>query len=185
MFTVFEHTADLGVRVEAASLTELYADAAAGLFAVIAGDLEQVRPVVSETFTVPGSDPTWLLFDFLGELHAAFELRRMLFREVAVIPRVSLPSALGGILVGLGTWLAQVVFAQQPGGYPDLGVFSAALQWRMVILFLPTALGNVLLPLVASQQDEGSRRFQVFNQLMAWALVSVTAMPLMAFQNHK
>lgn len=84
MFTVFEHTADLGVRVEAASLAELYADAAAGLFAVIAGDLEQVRPVVSETFTVPGSDPTWLLFDFLGELHAAFELRRMLFREVAV-----------------------------------------------------------------------------------------------------
>jgi O-antigen/teichoic acid export membrane protein len=106
---------------------------------------------------------------------------RAAFREVAVIPRVSLPSALGGILVGLGTWLAQVVFAQQPGGYPDLGVFSAALQWRMVILFLPTALGNVLLPLVASQQDEGSRRFQVFNQLMAWALVSFMATPLMAF----
>jgi SHS2 domain-containing protein len=84
MFTVFEHTADLGVRVEAATLAELYADAAAGLFAVIAGDLGQVRPVASETFTVPGSDPTWLLFDFLGELHAAFELRRMLFREFAV-----------------------------------------------------------------------------------------------------
>lgn len=84
MFTVFEHTADLGVRVEAASLAELYADAAAGLFAVIAGDLGQVRPVASETFTVPGSDPTWLLFDFLGELHAAFEVRRMLFREFRV-----------------------------------------------------------------------------------------------------
>jgi len=103
------------------------------------------------------------------------------FRELDVIPRVSLPSALGGILVGLATWLAQVVFAQQPEGYPDLGVFSAALQWRMVMLFLPTALGNVLLPLVASQGDESSRRFRVFNQLMAWSLVSFTAMPLMAF----
>ncbi|MGC9359916.1 MAG: oligosaccharide flippase family protein [Anaerolineae bacterium] len=103
------------------------------------------------------------------------------FHEVAVIPRVSLPSALGGILVGLATWLAQVVFAQQPGGYPDLGVFNAALQWRMAILFLPTALGSVLLPLVASQGEESSRRFQVFNQLMAWALVSFMALPLMAF----
>ncbi|MFM8414345.1 MAG: archease [Planctomycetota bacterium] len=84
MYQVFEHTADLGVRVEAATLAELYADAAAGLFAVIAGDLGQVRPAETERFTVPGSDPTWLLYDFLGELHAAFELRRMLFREFRV-----------------------------------------------------------------------------------------------------
>ena len=84
MFTIFEHTADLGVRVEAESLADLFADAARGLFTVIAGDLEQVQPVVTETITVPGSDPTWLLFDFLGELHAAFELRRLLVREFAV-----------------------------------------------------------------------------------------------------
>ena len=84
MFTVFEHTADLGVRVEAATLPDALADAAAGLFAVIAGDLGQIRPILAETFTVPGSDPTWLLYDFLGELHAAFEIRRMLFREFEV-----------------------------------------------------------------------------------------------------
>jgi len=84
VFTVFEHTADLGVRVEAATLPDALADAAAGLFAVIAGDLGQIRPILAETFTVSGSDPTWLLYDFLGELHAAFEIRRMLFREFEV-----------------------------------------------------------------------------------------------------
>jgi SHS2 domain-containing protein len=84
MFTVFEHTADLGVRVEARSLAELFAEAAAGLFTVIAGDLGQVEATVEERLTVPGSDPAWLLYDFLGELHAAFEIRRMLFREFAV-----------------------------------------------------------------------------------------------------
>ena len=84
MFAVFEHTADLGVRVEAATLPEALADAARGQFTVIAGDLEQIRPEVEEAFTVPGSDPAWLLFDFLGELHAAFEVRKMLFREFQV-----------------------------------------------------------------------------------------------------
>lgn len=84
MFRLFEHTADLGVRVEAGSFAELLADAASGLSTVIAGDLDQVRPEVVESFAVPGSDPTWLLFDFLGELHAAFELRRMLFRDFVV-----------------------------------------------------------------------------------------------------
>jgi len=84
MYLMFEHTADLGIRVEAATLAELFVEAARGLFTVIAGDLDQVRPTATETFTVPGSDPTWLLFDYLGELHAAFEVRRMLFREFAV-----------------------------------------------------------------------------------------------------
>lgn len=84
MYQVFEHTADLGVRVEAATLGDLFAESARGLFAVIVGDLEQVRATSAETFTVPGSDPAWLLLDFLGELNAAFALRRMLFREFRV-----------------------------------------------------------------------------------------------------
>jgi len=84
VFQIFEHTADLGVRVEAASLADLFADAARGLFTVIAGDLGQVRRLATETFIVQGSDPTWLLFDFLGELHAAFEVRRMLLAEFEV-----------------------------------------------------------------------------------------------------
>jgi SHS2 domain-containing protein len=84
MYEVFEHTADLGIRVRAASLGLLMADAAQGLFAVIAGDLGQIRPAVSESFFVAGDDPTWLLYDWTSELLAAFELRRMLFGQFEV-----------------------------------------------------------------------------------------------------
>lgn len=86
MYQICEHTADLGIRVHAASLEALLADAGLGLFAVIAGDLGQVRPRAEERFAVAGTDPAWLLFDWLRELHAAFELRRMLFSgfDVAV-----------------------------------------------------------------------------------------------------
>jgi SHS2 domain-containing protein len=79
MYEVFEHTADLGLRVSAASLDALCADAGRGLFAVIAGDLAQIRPRIVERFDVAGTDPVWLLYDWVSELHAAFELRRMLF----------------------------------------------------------------------------------------------------------
>lgn len=84
MYEVFEHTADLGLRVRAATLDRLMADAACGLFAIIAGDLDQIRTDREETFAVAGDDPTWLLFDWIGELHAAFELRKMLFRSFTV-----------------------------------------------------------------------------------------------------
>jgi SHS2 domain-containing protein len=84
VYEVFEHTADLGLRVRAASLDLLMADAACGLFAIIAGDLAQIRPDREERFAVAGRDPAWLLFDWISELHASFELRRMLFCSFTV-----------------------------------------------------------------------------------------------------
>ena len=81
MHEIFEHTADLGLRATAPTLELLMADAARGLFEIIAGDLAQIRPRPdhNERFEIAGADPTWLLFDWISELHAAFELRRMLF----------------------------------------------------------------------------------------------------------
>jgi SHS2 domain-containing protein len=81
MHEIFEHTADLGLRATAPTLERLMADTACGLFEIITGDLTQIRPRPGHTerFDVAGTDPTWLLFDWISELHAAFELRRMLF----------------------------------------------------------------------------------------------------------
>ena len=84
MYEVFEHTADLGLRIRAATLEALFADAARGLGAVITGYLAQIRPTSDERFVIAGTDPVWLLYDLVGEVHAAFELRRMLFCDFQV-----------------------------------------------------------------------------------------------------
>lgn len=84
MYDIVEHTADLGIRVTAPSFAGLLAEAARGLTAVIAGEIEQIRPRATETFAVAGTDPAWLLRDWVAEVLAAFELRRMLFREFDV-----------------------------------------------------------------------------------------------------
>ncbi|MFM9059703.1 MAG: archease [Planctomycetaceae bacterium] len=84
MYEIREHTADLGVHVAAATLADLLADAARGVTAVIAGDATQIRPATTETFTVPGGDPAWLLCDWVAEVLAAFDLRRMLFCDLHV-----------------------------------------------------------------------------------------------------
>lgn len=84
MYEVFAHTADLGIRVAAPTLDLLLADAARGLTAVIAGDAGQIEPRTEDVFRVPGTDPVWLLADWAGEVLAAFEIRRMLYREFCV-----------------------------------------------------------------------------------------------------
>jgi len=84
MYEIFEHTADLGLRIAAPSLEALFAEAGAGLFEILAGDIGQIRPRVERTFDVPGTDPAWLLLDWTTELLAAFTVDKMLFREFAV-----------------------------------------------------------------------------------------------------
>ncbi len=44
MYEIFEHTADLGIRVCAGSLDELFADAARGLFAVMVANVDAGSP---------------------------------------------------------------------------------------------------------------------------------------------
>ena len=84
MHEVFQHTADLGLRLAAPSLEVLLAEAGVGLFEIIAGDVGQIRPRVERAFDVAGTDPEWLLLDWTTELLAAFTVEHMLFREFTV-----------------------------------------------------------------------------------------------------
>ncbi len=84
MFEIFEHTADLGLRVRAPTLSELMTDAAQGLFAMVVENLESVQPVVARDFHVTGSDWTYLLFDWLNELLYVCDTERLAFSRFDV-----------------------------------------------------------------------------------------------------
>jgi SHS2 domain-containing protein len=84
MHEVFEHTADLGLRIRAQTLEELFADAAQGLFAMIVENLDEVRPGEKRSFRIPGQDRLYLLFDWLNELLYTFEKEKLVFVQFAV-----------------------------------------------------------------------------------------------------
>jgi SHS2 domain-containing protein len=84
MYEVFEHTADLGLRVRANDLNSLFAEAGRALFSVIVQDLDQVRPAESVEFAIDGSQTDYLLVDWLSELLFAFESRRLLLCQFSV-----------------------------------------------------------------------------------------------------
>ena len=81
MYELFEHTADLGLRVEADSLEGLFVDAARGLLAMIVANPEEVRAVHTKTITLTADDPSYLLFDWLNELLYAFETEKLLLSQ--------------------------------------------------------------------------------------------------------
>jgi len=84
MYEIFEHTADLGIRVRAGSLNQLFVDAARGLFSVMVANLDAVRTVQHVSFNLKGDNLEGLWHDWLAELLYAFHGRRLLLAEFQV-----------------------------------------------------------------------------------------------------
>jgi SHS2 domain-containing protein len=77
-FEIIEHTADVGIRAYGESQAEAYANAARGMFSLIA-ELDTIRPNLSRQVKVEGSDCEDLLVAWLNELIFLFETQRVLF----------------------------------------------------------------------------------------------------------
>jgi SHS2 domain-containing protein len=84
MHEFFDHTADLGLRVRAADLDELFAEAARALFAAVVEDPASVRPLQTRTLELAGADREYLLFDWLKTLLYHFDAEHLLFARFEV-----------------------------------------------------------------------------------------------------
>jgi len=81
MHELVDHTADLELRITAATLEGVFAEAGVAFFEVIAGDLAQIAPRRRQSFVIPAAAPADMLHEWLTTLHAAFEIERMLFHD--------------------------------------------------------------------------------------------------------
>lgn len=97
MHELFEHTADLGLRVHAPDLNTLFAEAAACLVAAILDNPESIQATTSHTVTIPGSDREMLLFDWLRELLYRFETdHQLVARADVTVQETGLQATLWG-----------------------------------------------------------------------------------------
>ena len=84
MYEYFEHTADLGIRVRAADLNGLFADAATALFAAVVDGLDTVRPDQRVEIAVDGTEVDYLLFDWLRDLLFRFDAEHLVLSKFDV-----------------------------------------------------------------------------------------------------
>jgi len=84
MYELFEHTADLGLRIRADRLDELFAEAGRALFSAIVTNLDDVRPSQSRTLEVEADRLDDLLHDWLAELLYVFHADHVLLSQFEV-----------------------------------------------------------------------------------------------------
>ena len=84
MYETFEHTADLGLRIRAADLDTLFAEAGRALFAALVEDLGAVAPAQRLDVQLAGDDREYLLFDWLRTLLYHFDAEHLLLSRFEV-----------------------------------------------------------------------------------------------------
>jgi len=84
MHETFEHTADLGLRIRAPSLHQLFVEAAEALFSAIVENLDAVAPKQRVDVQLEEDDRALLLFDWLNELLYRFDTEHMVFGKFEV-----------------------------------------------------------------------------------------------------
>ena len=73
MFELFDHTADLGIRVRSDSLNGLFHDAAAALTHCLVGRPDSIQTTTELTCELDATDLEYLFFDWLSELLYRFD----------------------------------------------------------------------------------------------------------------
>ena len=84
MYELFEHTADVGLRVQADTLEQLLVDAGRGLFSLIVTNLDDVQSVFERSYRIDRDQDDFLLFDWLSELLFTFESEKLLLCQFQV-----------------------------------------------------------------------------------------------------
>ena len=82
--------------------------------------------------------------------------------ERRIFWQFSLPALAGSSAIYPALWWTQVLLARSPGGFTETGIFAAAYKWHLLILFLPSSVGQSVLPMLgnlrASRDADGFRR---------------------------
>jgi len=91
-----------------------------------------------------------------------------------------LPAALSAILVTPVEWIVSVMLVNQPNGFAQMGLYSAARQWTTPALMIPAVVGQAILPLLGERQAAGDHRAASRLLVAATLLNAAAVAPLVA-----
>lgn len=76
--------------------------------------------------------------------------------DFRILTSFSIPAALSSFLVVPSYWVVKTLIARY-SGFEELGIYEASDQWRIIILFIPSALSNIVLPILSSYIGKDDR----------------------------
>lgn len=78
--------------------------------------------------------------------------------DVSLLYKFSLPAALSSILIAPTYWVIKTMLVDI-NGFEELASFEAADQWRVIALFIPSAISQIVLPILSSIVNVDKQKF--------------------------
>lgn len=108
--------------------------------------------------------------------------------EKHVLWSFALPAMVSSIFFAPTEWVLSAMLVNQPGGYEQMGIFNAAKQWHVLILYVPSAVSNMTLPILSNLLGEGNRsqynKMILINLLALTGLAFAVALPVAIFSGN-
>ena len=101
--------------------------------------------------------------------------------ELPVFWSFALPATLSGFMVGPANWACRVLLTNQPNGYDEMGILTAALVFQGLLIFVSGMLSAPLLSMVSNAGTNISEKLGTVNILSTWILGVLIAIPLLCF----
>jgi len=102
-------------------------------------------------------------------------------QELPLLWRFSLPAVISGMVVTPVNWACNALLVNQPNGYEEMGMFSAANQWYAMLLFLPGLLGGVVLPVLSERLGQKDTKQSVKTMVLAIKVNALLVLPIVLF----
>lgn len=107
------------------------------------------------------------LFNFLSIRKIEYNYRISvfsvsIFKELPILWRFSLPTFLTGIVVETTIWIGNTILVDQPNGFNEMAIFDISNQWRIVIVFIPSILAQLTLPLLSANVGDKNQYSSIF-----------------------
>lgn len=99
-----------------------------------------------------------MLFNFiaackaLAQINGELSFLKIKKNDFSILYKFTIPAALSSFLVAPAYWVVRALLVRFKD-YGELGIFEAAEQWRIIILFIPSALSYIILPILSSYTD--------------------------------
>lgn len=84
--------------------------------------------------------------------------RRIDKNDLKLLYQFSIPAALSSILVGPSYWISRTILVRS-SGFSELAIYEAANYWNSLILFIPAAVSQIILPILSSVPKEDKKQF--------------------------
>ena len=83
-------------------------------------------------------------------------LKKWNFKGASILYKFSIPAALSAFIVTPSYWIVKTLLVRFEG-FSQLGIYEASDQWRIIVLFIPAALSQIVLPILANEIHQGKK----------------------------